>query len=314
MSFRDIGAVFSRSYVIGFFVPAAVFFTVATFLTYRWYNREVFEGISDSEVVLAVTGLSLGLGLLLEGLWNPIVVFLFQGYISEARGGIRYYLTWPLYRVLLALQNRRFRFLLEHRDDPGETDRARAYFAWQLDRRYPQGHDRVLPTRFGNAVRASEDYSRFRWGVDNAALWPRVEAFLSEQEKELLDGENAQVAFFLNSCLLVFGIAIWFIVQHALHWRALSTIHALILVALLGVSYLLYYLGVEAVIRWGTRVRTGFDLHLRDVYREIGLVIPDDFSEEHRRLGLMLSQFFVYGSPIDPELWARSRSTTDSGG
>jgi hypothetical protein len=314
MSLRDIGAIFSRSFVIGFFIPAAVFLSVATYLTYLWYEPTLFDEVSTQDVVLAVTGLSAALAFLLQGLWNPIVVFLFQGYLSEARAGLRYYITWPLYRLLLIAQTLRFQALRRQLEDPKETVRTRSYVAWQLDRRYPQGPDRVLPTRFGNAVRASEDYSLYRWGVDNAALWPRLEALLSDREKELIEEENAQVAFFLNSCLSVTSISLWYILHNLIIHPDVETLTIIIVVGLFVASYLLYYLGVEAVIRWGTRVRVAVDLHLRELYRTLGISIPSDFADERERLGPMLSQFFLYGSPMDRELWDRTSSEPDKTG
>src|SRR5947208_16463549 len=101
MPLRDLGAIFNRTFIIGFFVPSAIGTMAISGGLYSWLNQSYLQELDTQDIVLFATLVSLGTALLVQGLWNPIVVYLFQGYIHEARGGARYYITWPAYRLLL---------------------------------------------------------------------------------------------------------------------------------------------------------------------------------------------------------------------
>jgi hypothetical protein len=304
MSFRDLGAIFNRTFIIGFFVPAAVGTVGVAAVQYRWHTQTYLDDTSKQDLVLYATLISLGVGLLAQGLWNPIVVYLFQGYVHEARGGIRYYVTWPGYRLLLFRHTRRFDRLRAQRDDEIETPRTRAWAAWQLDRRYPGSHDRVLPTAFGNATRASEDYIFGRWGLDYAAIWPRIETLLNEEERVLLDEGDTEVAFFVNLSLVSFLIAVVSVAWVASNYdsAALAVVGGCLLTMLF-----FNYLAVEAAIRLGQRVRAAVDLHRLAMYRGLGLSVPAAFEQERGSLAVETSQFLLYGSGISPGSWDAAR-------
>jgi hypothetical protein len=75
------------------------------------------------------------------------------------------------------------------------------------DQRYPPYENLVLPTRFGNILRASETYPRLRWGIDAVTMWPRLIYAVAVAPKgdeylAKVDISNDQCSFLLNSSLL----------------------------------------------------------------------------------------------------------------
>jgi hypothetical protein len=81
-----------------------------------------------------------------------------------------------------------------------DTDRERA--AWVLDRYFPPRRERLLPTRLGNAIRAFEQHSNVRWGLDSVTIWPRIEALLSAEERERIVDSKVNFNLFLNAAFV----------------------------------------------------------------------------------------------------------------
>ena len=50
----------------------------------------------------------------------------------------------------------------------------------------------------GNAIRAYQSYADSRYGLDGAAIWPRIEMLLSSEERSLIADARSEVAFFVN--------------------------------------------------------------------------------------------------------------------
>ena len=60
----------------------------------------------------------------------------------------------------------------------------------------------ILPTRFGNILRAAEIYPGERYGIDAVELWPRLAQSIPPDGTALIDQANNECLFLLNSSLL----------------------------------------------------------------------------------------------------------------
>ncbi len=116
----------------------------------------------------------------------------------------------------------------------------------EYDQMYPPYDNLILPTRFGNILRASETYPRIRWGIDAVTMWPRLIYAVSIAPKgdeylTKVDISNDQCSFLLNSSLLsglFSGLAMLVAIYQAL----------LLYLKSRGIGELLYFVPVDSAI------------------------------------------------------------------
>jgi hypothetical protein len=299
MGLQDITGVFSRYFIVGFFLPA--FFGLALLklvLSEDWLPVAVEPDSGSAFLVLG--GLALLIGLVLLGLRDPILYFM-SGYLFVRDSErwwyppVRKFGDWMCERRL-----KDFRRLGEaSKRMAGETDpqrRARRLADWRLDKYFPGTEDKVLPTRLGNTIRAYEDHGRKRWSLDTVAVWPRVNTFLSEQESKLHADAETDVAFFLNGALSLV-LADLVMIPDALLNRPHSIWLLWIYVVPLILAYGFYRAAVGAAERWGHFVRASLDMHRFDLYQRLGVKSPQT-AEETKEVGAAVNAMLLYGDPL----------------
>jgi hypothetical protein len=170
----------------------------------------------------------------------------------------------------------------------------------------------VLPTAFGNRIRAAEDATRVRWGLDHIAIWPLVDGLLSPREQDLHNDVRSDLAFAMHATLGVWiaGAVLLAdgLVNDELTWRR-GALVALLLLA----GYPIYrLLAVDAAERFGVEMRASVDLHRLELYRSLGYEVPETAADE-RALALAISQALLYGSAM-PERRAAAAVAEPQGG
>lgn len=297
MSLGDVSGVFSRYFVVGFFLPAFFALFVLALAGSVHLRPSYIEPRSQSGV-LVIGGAALLLGLLLLGLNYPIIR-IFEGYPLR-----RFTRVWGW---LVERQARPFDDLNRKVDadiDGDDTQRSRAAANLRdLDERYPSERAWILPTRFGNAMRAFESYSKSRWGLDPIATWPRLDPLLSDAERELHTVSKTDLAFFLNACLASFGLGIALVVDEAVHVGFSGPADVLYVLPFLA-TMVFYRFAVEAATHWGTEVRASVDLHRLELYDRLGIRRPTGFEDERANVAPHLNRFFLYGEPLPETLFA----------
>jgi hypothetical protein len=105
MSLGDFTGVFSRDFVVGFFLPALAALFSLWLLASSEFVPGALEEYSQATQLLIIGGFAVVVGLALSGV-SYYVVRLFEGYPLGRRS------TWPLvrnvYRGAIALQRRRY--------------------------------------------------------------------------------------------------------------------------------------------------------------------------------------------------------------
>lgn len=80
------------------------------------------------------------------------------------------------------------------------------YLKSVYEQKYPPEIGAVLPTRFGNILRAAETHARTRYGMDAVPMWPRLTHVIPESYYQRVQQANNSLAFLVNcmvlSCLL----------------------------------------------------------------------------------------------------------------
>lgn len=296
MGLTNITGVLSRYFVLGFYVPA--FFTLvalAQLLTADFQPR-AFEDIEKrSDEVLVLGGVALLVGLVLLGLRYPITRLL-EGYplvLGPMKG---------LARPLVWLQEKSYDRLKDKRDDKSRSSAERTAAARMLDRRFHDNRDKLLPTRFGNAYRAFEYHSYKRWGLDHIAAWPRVDALLGDQERDLHTNAASDVAFFVNSVLGAFAVGVLLVADGLTNeWAHGWWAYVLPFV----IAYLIYRAAVGAAERVGTERRVSVDLHRLELYDRLGVRAPRSFTDEKTVVTPAVNRSLLWGEPIPDHLAKR---------
>ena len=299
MGLSDVAGVFTRFFIVGFFLPSFFALVALAQLSTSALLPDGFEAYSPATQILILGGVGLLLGLFLLGLHRPLVR-LYEGYpLLKSRIGLE--------RPLVRLQRRTYDRLVEAkrgaREDADAETQARGIAAWrQLDRYFPDDETRLLPTRFGNAIRAWEDYAYNRWGLDAIPFWAHVEPLLTEQEQQLHENARSDVAFFVNSSLAAVAVGVVLLVDEAAN-TPLGWVWAWAYVLPFLLAYLVYRFAIDAGQRWGVEIKASLDLHRLEVYDRLGVRRPTSFTNERDTIAPALNRFFLYGMTLPDELW-----------
>jgi hypothetical protein len=302
----NVAGVFSRYFIVGFFLPAFFTLVVLAQLVSDAFLPNVYVDGKPAGQIAIVGGAALLLGLVLLGLNHP-VVRLYEGYPLQAacgrprrgRLGRLNPLRW-LHALLMWRQHRRLSSA-RAKTQGEEVFQAR----WELDQRFPQDDESLLlPTTFGNAVRAFERHGPTRWQLNTIGAWPAIEMLLTEQEAQVHADAKGDVAFFLNSSLLA-GCSGAVLAAHAIaHPSAPAWYVEAILCALpFALALLACRAAIGAAIRWGACVRASVDLHRRELYERLGIREPRSFRDE-RWIAYYVNATLLVGDPLPDKLIA----------
>lgn len=301
MGWRDITGVLSRYFVVGYWVPCVFTLFALGLSVSNDLLPATYEGLDWQAKTLVLGAIALLIGLALLGLRYPLTRVL-EGYWPEIGplGTMR--------ETFVRLQARSYDRLVRIRDDStaeadergakgderaAKADEHATKAARLLDRRFHSNRGKLLPTRFGNAYRAHENYPYTRYGLDALAIWPRIDALLAEQERELHTNAASDLAFFVNSALGAASTGIILVADGAWAWWWYPIPFML--------SYVLYRASVGAAERVGTERRASIDLHRLELYERLGVRRPESIEEEREYIARAVNRFLLWGEPIPQE-------------
>jgi hypothetical protein len=309
MALGDITSVFSRYFVVGFFLPAYFSLVALWISSSAGFVPNTLQRHSETSQIAILGGGALVVGLALSGL-RYFTIRLFEGYpLGHTK-------SWPvlgrLYARLTALQARTYNRLIAIRDDPQKSNEEQSDAAWRAERFFPQDEHDLLPTRMGNTIRAFEQHSNVRWGLDGVTVWPRINALLTADERELRVDAETDLYVFINGALGAFVVGICLIVDKAVFVPQPTWEWSLYVIPFV-VGYLIYRAAVSSAALWGDTVRASIDLHRLELYEKLGVRAPTSFSDE-RSLALEINPALLYGEPLPAdELWRRDKAAADDG-
>lgn len=180
--------------------------------------------------------------------------------------------------------------------------------------------DILLPTRFGNAIKAFESYANTVYGADSVTLWPHLSTVISKEFHAALDDSRAKVDFLVNLCF--FGVLIGLIAAGRLAWNlthaiGLSPFHVdipsllvptnlylmLAIVLATVVVRLSYILSIGQIHAWGNLVKAAFDSYLPALAEKLGYPLPST-ADVRKKFWIEISQQITYHRPLKPEDWS----------
>jgi hypothetical protein len=303
-----VTGVFSRYFVVAFFLPAYVGLIGLWVTASSAFIPDLLDDHSQTTQLVILGGVALVAGLVLSGLNYPLTRA-FEGYPLMGLQRI------PVVRRIpgAAIRVQRWSYMRLRRvyEDRSPANRGRRRLAAAtLDWSFPADPADLLPTRVGNAMRAYEQHSNQRWGLDGITIWPRIELLMSAEERELLTDAQTDLFVLLNAAAVATAVGICLIVDKATNGGGSSWALYLVPFAL---SYLLYRASIRPARRRGSVVRASIDLHRLEIYEKVGLRAPTSLADE-RHLAVRLNQFLLYGNPpLEDDLWATNPKIADKG-
>jgi hypothetical protein len=294
---------FGRNFVVGYFLPTALFVTASALLFLLFMPQAALDATELAEqlqsvwtVSAAVFGtwaLSILLMLLNRGLIRAL-----EGYGFLAKTPFR---TWQLRRfdrLQKEITETTEQYKVEVREQGQVSPQAEERYAKLLLKRredFPMERKHVLAASFGNVIRAFETYSRAMYGLDAIPAWPRIIAVVPDDFRETLNSAKAQVDFAVNTVYLALIVAIQY-VAYAVTTRS-APMTWIPLVAL-AVTFLAYRFAVSSAREWGEHVKAVFDLYRHALLKQMGLEIPESWEDE-RQCWQEISRSFLYGYQLD---------------
>ena len=196
----------------------------------------------------------------------------------------------------------------------------------------PSQEGDVLPTRFGNAIKAFEVYPRDIYGADGVVIWLRLASVMPKAFSDQIQDIRSQIDFLINCCLFSAIVGLLGFVRtiysgnwHDMDLQTVAGIHAFIsstekhwLIWTAGGAvgtYFFYRWAVTIVPAWGSLVMSAFDCYLPALAGQLGFELP--ITEAKRRnFWTTLSQQLIYRRepdgkmPFRIEKWKQVQSTT----
>jgi hypothetical protein len=298
--FGKLPDLFDRNFAIGFFLPVTVFVAITAILAdAHGLLPELLDfNISDEiDVLVGTTIIALVswlASIILLGI-NRELTRLLEGYGNYNPFKILHRLELKAYDKYHNEIDKMDDLWREHLDRgeevPKELITRRSKMLWQVYERFPGERGDVLPTSFGNTIRAFEYYPMEMYGIDAIPGWNRLLTVIPREYKENIDDAKVFVdfwmnTFYLNILLLIEYLGLLYFMEDAKFWF-LPGLFSLVI-------YVSYGRACRAATLWGDTVKSAFDVFLPDLWEKLGFMIPES-KEEKKELWVRFSQAVLYG-------------------
>jgi hypothetical protein len=294
--FGELPKLFERNFAMAFFLPFVISVGVVTEIASRF-------GLSSGLLAAMQTDLIVGATLLGVISWLGGILLLVTN-----RGLYRFlegYGKWNPLKLIGGLHKKKYTDLLaeiEKLDDqfreqkdkfPRELRDKRNQLMREHVERFPDREGLLLPTAFGNILRAFEVYPRVMYGIESIDGWSRILAVIPKDYRELMDNAKTQVDFWVNIGFL----SVLLLVEYtglAIYTRSLVDwwIPALILV----VAIFSPHFAENSAVEWGDYVKASFDVFAPNLREALGIVQPADRDDEEKQW-TAFSQAIIYRLP-----------------
>jgi hypothetical protein len=284
--FGDLPKLFDRNFAIAFLLPVVMFLFVSSFLGPSFgifgESGKTLETLSKNQPILGVSAFVFMLwigGILLLALSRSIIR------LKEGYG------RWNPARIFVFIERRKFRRLQDllatveseidflesrqQRPDPSAI-KKQTELRQLLASRFPQSEQYLLPTAFGNTIRAFEAYSLVMYGLDAIPSWPRLLTVIPDNDRDLVDSAKAQASFWVNVWLLSLLVLLEYLVLAVIERRSGS----LWFLTSLPIAWWASNRARNAAASWGEMVKAAFDVYLPQLGKKLGLDMGKTRDEE----------------------------------
>jgi len=186
------------------------------------------------------------------------------------------------------------------------------------DQLYPPPNAEIMPTQFGNILKASEAYSGTRYGMDAVQFWPRLWHVIPPNYRQTIDDARNELSFLVNMSalsVLFYSLCILAILANAPlpgspDWNVvLENSFRYILAGFLALlsNWFFNRAAIFSVGDFGMMIRSAYDLFRLDLLEQFRLKHPKDSVEEFqvwKNLGelIVLGQESLDFKPLEYEI------------
>jgi hypothetical protein len=161
------------------------------------------------------------------------------------------------------------------------------------DLQYPPPSLEIMPTKFGNILKASEAYSGTRYGMDAVQFWPRLLYVIPASYRQSIDEARNELSFLVNMstlCVVFYLLCLLAIFTNMLSFGSLNPISIFEnapryifagLIALI-LNWFFNKAAIFSVGDFGIMIRSAYDLFRLDLLEQFRLELPQDSVEEFR--------------------------------
>jgi hypothetical protein len=144
--------------------------------------------------------------------------------------------------------------------------------------RYPLDDSQIVPTRFGNAIRAFETYGSTRFNLDSGTMWSELVAVVPEALRKDIDQARAIVDFFVSSFFACVGFGVLAIA--AAIYDNVFVIPLSFAGSLFLLSWGSYEMAVVSCSYWRATNQALINLGRSALATALGLKLPSTIAEE----------------------------------
>lgn len=305
--FSELPKLFDRNFVIAYFLPVSILIAISAWLWGYWPRvQAVLAGTAEIDAALVAFNATL----VIFAAW--ILSILLMGLNGEIYRLLEGYGTYNPLRIFekkaknnFCAKRARLKVLDSEYPKPeftNEQDEERTKLMEELAQYYPDDKEFVLPTTFGNTLRAFEVYPRVMYGMEGIDGWPRILSVVPKEYRELIDDAKSQVDWWINLAVVsfLFLIELWVFIfsNWGLSPGWLRTILNLLIP--LGIFSLLNWFflrrATSSAIEWGDHVKSAFDIYRFKLLILLGVNIPVN-REEEKDIWQKYSQAIIYRLP-----------------
>jgi hypothetical protein len=290
--FGKLPEIFGRDFAVGYFLPSAVFAAASIKLTgleipiRTGLGQDIFEnavlfGLVSwfGGIILLAINRNLIRAMEGYGRFNPAQLLKW----IEVRRFVR------LTAAISLLNRQRDACKANGQEVSSELQDQRIRLTRLAAERFPDQVAWVLPTAFGNTIRAFEVYPRVIYGVDSIYGWNRLVAVIPKEYREQVEAAKAQMDFWVNLSFLSALI----VLEYGGVYAKRPTISPWIVVAALSAATVSYKMARNAAGAWGDLIKAAFDVFLPELRKRLEFGFPVDKNEE-QAIWTGFSQTIIY--------------------
>jgi hypothetical protein len=323
------------NFLVAALIPSLAFVTTAMVIFGPIIPPDVIKRLKDTFYPLEQPGLLLLLFTVILGFsmssLNTFIYKVFEGYYLLERFPHSRRREQEKARQLRR-QLRRIEGKITRLKNQGKNERRlvaleeqRYYVSSVYQSTFPPSKQAILPTRFGNILRAAENYPAIRYGIDAVPMWSRLIHVIPDKYYERVDRSNNQVAFLINCSLLSLILSLLNLLASSYQFLTFRYVYvhqplsppllyfipvdlplevyqqrAVLYLVGSGFSLLWFWIFYKAALpvaeQYGNMIRSAFDLFRFELLNQLNLSLPAD-SDEETDTWRMVSEFVVLGDP-----------------